>query len=73
MPSRRWPRPRVVRHAADMADRDALSRLAELHDATYGSMNALVVNAGVGTAGNLVDFPLHRLDSTIEVNAVSVV
>jgi 3-oxoacyl-[acyl-carrier protein] reductase len=65
--------PRVVHHPADMADRQALSLLAELHDATYRSMNALVLNAGVGTAGNLVDFPLHRLDRTIEVNVVSAV
>jgi 3-oxoacyl-[acyl-carrier protein] reductase len=64
---------RVVHAAADLADREALPGLVDLHGATFGAMSALVINAGVGTAGHLADFPLGRLDKTIEVNLVSAV
>ena len=34
-------------------------------------MNALIINAGVGTAGNVSELPIHRIDKTIEVNLVA--
>ncbi|WP_436694695.1 SDR family NAD(P)-dependent oxidoreductase [Geodermatophilus sp. CPCC 205506] len=58
----------VVPVAADMADRDALPGLVAAHREAFGSMQALVINAGVGTAGNIADFDLRRLDKTIAVN-----
>jgi NAD(P)-dependent dehydrogenase (short-subunit alcohol dehydrogenase family) len=62
----------VVLHAADMADRDALPEVVALHAATYdATMSALVLNAGVGTAGAVADFPRRRLDKTLNVNLVS--
>ncbi|GAA5122408.1 SDR family oxidoreductase [Alloalcanivorax gelatiniphagus] len=66
--------PEVVHQAADMADRHTLPSLVELHGATFGSsMNALVVNAGVGTAGNVADLAMRRVDKTIEVNLIAAV
>jgi 3-oxoacyl-[acyl-carrier protein] reductase len=63
--------PRVVARAADMADRATLPDLVEAHSAEFGSMTALVVNAGVGTAGNVSSFDMSRFDKTIEVNLTS--
>ena len=63
--------PRVVHHAVDMADHDAIPALVERHGAAYGAMSALVVNAGVGTAGPIAQFPLGRIDKTLGVNLVS--
>lgn len=60
--------PKVVRHAADMARRDCLPALIAAHEDGFGAMNALVVNAGVGTAGKVADYDLKRLDKTLEVN-----
>ena len=34
-------------------------------------MDALILNAGVGTAGPVADYPLKRLDKTLEVNVAS--
>jgi len=64
---------RVVHRAADMADRDALPGLVDLHGTTYGAMSALVINAGVGTAGPVAEFPLRRIDKTLAVNLGSAV
>jgi len=63
----------VIHQRADLADRDALPGLVELHGSRFTSMDALVVNAGVGTGGKVVDYPLGRLDKTIEVNFTSAV
>lgn len=60
--------PQVVHRAADMADRDALPALVDLHASTYGSMTALIVNAGVGTAGTVAASKVERLDKTLAVN-----
>lgn len=63
--------PQVIVRAADMADRKALPALVEAHGAEFGSMTALVVNAGVGTAGSVASFDMTRFDKTIEVNLTS--
>lgn len=60
--------PTVVHLAADMADRAALADLADLHGRTFGSMSALVLNAGVGTAGPLATAKPPRVDRTMAVN-----
>lgn len=58
----------VVAVAADMADPDVSAHLVETHRDRYGSLGVLVLNAGVGTAGGIVDLPLRRFDKTFEVN-----
>ncbi|MDX6242107.1 MAG: hypothetical protein QOG10_7049 [Kribbellaceae bacterium] len=63
--------PQVMHAAADMSDREALPELVELHARTFGSMNALVANAGVGTMGSVIDFPMHRVDKTLHINLVA--
>lgn len=63
--------PRVVARAADMADRAVLPDLVAAHGGEFGSMTALIVNAGVGTAGNVASFDMARFDKTIEVNLTS--
>ena len=52
----------------DMAARDALPSIVELHEKAYGSMHALVLAAGVGTSGPVGELPLHRFDKTMAVN-----
>lgn len=61
----------VVHMPLDLAHRDELPSLVELHQASYGSMSALIVNAGVGTAGPVIDLPIDRIDKTLDVNLVS--
>lgn len=60
--------PRVVTVAADLADRDAADRIVDAHASAFGSMDALVLNAGVGTAGSIADYPMRRFDKTLDVN-----
>jgi 3-oxoacyl-[acyl-carrier protein] reductase len=52
----------------DLADPDHPAELVAGHAAAYGAMSCLVVNAGVGSAGGLIDLPARRLDKTICVN-----
>jgi 3-oxoacyl-[acyl-carrier protein] reductase len=60
--------PDVVSIAGDLSDPEHLERLTAEHEAKYGSMTALILNAGVGTAGSIADFPLRRFDKTFAVN-----
>jgi 3-oxoacyl-[acyl-carrier protein] reductase len=60
--------PQVNHMAVDMADGQGLPGLVSSHADMFGSMNALVVNAGVGTAGPIATFPTQRLQKTIGVN-----
>jgi NAD(P)-dependent dehydrogenase (short-subunit alcohol dehydrogenase family) len=64
--------PEVLHHAADMADRGALRMVVAAHRAKFSYMNALILSAGVGTAGPVESLPLHRFDRTLEVNLASV-
>jgi 3-oxoacyl-[acyl-carrier protein] reductase len=54
--------------AADMADAESLPTLIDAHRAAYGDMSALILNAGVGTAGPIDSYPARRLDKTMAVN-----
>ena len=38
------------------------------HEAAFGTMHALVLNAGVGTAGTIGEFSQRRFDKTVAVN-----
>lgn len=60
--------PTVIPAAADMADIDSLPDLVERHREAHGDLSALIINAGVGTAGAMIDYPAHRLDKTMTVN-----
>jgi 3-oxoacyl-[acyl-carrier protein] reductase len=58
----------VVTVAVDLADRDAADSIVDAHKSRFGSMNVLVLNAGVGTAGSIADYPMRRFDKTLDVN-----
>jgi short-subunit dehydrogenase len=58
----------VVAVAADMANRDVLPGLVASHREAFGSIRALILNAGVRTAGDIADFDLRRLEKTLAVN-----
>lgn len=60
--------PEVVPVAADMADEDAIDRVVAIHGDHHDTLSALILNAGVGTAGPLADASLRRFDKTIAVN-----
>lgn len=60
--------PDVVAVAADMADPAATHALAAAHEQRFGSLRALILNAGVGTAGPIGEFPMRRFDKTVAVN-----
>jgi 3-oxoacyl-[acyl-carrier protein] reductase len=63
--------PQVLHHAVDLADEDAPETLIQLHEDAFGAMNALILNAGVGTVGRAADFPKNRLTKTLQVNLMS--
>ncbi|NLG21272.1 MAG: SDR family oxidoreductase [Actinomycetales bacterium] len=65
--------PTVVPVAADLADRDALTAVVERHAEAFGSMDALVLSGGTGTAGPLETLPASRVDRTITVNLTSAI
>ncbi|MDJ0394800.1 SDR family oxidoreductase [Rhodococcus sp. G-MC3] len=60
--------PEVVTVAADLADRDAADLIVAAHAERFPAMDALVLNAGVGTAGAIADYPMRRFDKTLDVN-----
>ena len=53
---------------ADVRDLAALERLAAEAVATFGGLDFVVVNAGVGSYGPFLDLPLGEMDEMIEVN-----
>ena len=60
--------PEVLAIAGDLSDPAHLEHLTAEHRTKLGSMTALILNAGVGTAGNIADYPLRRFDKTFAVN-----
>ncbi|MFI6937355.1 SDR family NAD(P)-dependent oxidoreductase [Streptomyces sp. NPDC050287] len=59
---------RVHTAAGDMAEETDVRGVAEQHLAAYDRLDALVLSAGMGQAGAIADFPLHRLDKQYAVN-----
>lgn len=58
----------IVTVAADMADGDGIERVLGAHSARFEAMSALILNAGVGTAGPLAEASMRRFDKTLAVN-----
>lgn len=52
----------------DMSDHEALESLLVGHVDQFDSLDGLVLAAGVGSAGPLTGYPIHRLDRQIDVN-----
>lgn len=60
--------PQVEALPGDLADDAHLVAVADRHRDAYGSLGVLVLNAGVGTAGTVADYPMSRFDKTVAVN-----
>ncbi|QVI27327.1 SDR family oxidoreductase [Mycolicibacterium neoaurum] len=58
---------RVTPVAADMADPEAVDIISEA-SADLDTIDALILNAAMGTIGALSDFPLRRLDKLLAIN-----
>lgn len=58
----------VVAVAADMSDTEGVDRVLAAHADRFGTLSALILNAGVGTAGPLSDASMGRFDKTLAVN-----
>lgn len=58
----------VTTVAADMADPEGLPAILAAHRTANPDLSALILCAGVGTAGRIADYPQHRLDKTMAVN-----
>ena len=65
--------PEVAYRPADMAKRQAIPPLIELHASRFKTLDALVINAGIGTSGDLATYPISRLDKTVELNFVATI
>jgi len=63
--------PEVAYRPANMAKRQAIPPLIELHASRFKTLDALIVNAGIGTSGDLATYPINRLDKTVELNFVA--
>ncbi len=60
--------PEVIAVAGDMADPGHVEELLGAHTAAFDAMSALILNAGVGSAGPIAEYPLRRFDKTVAVN-----
>jgi short-subunit dehydrogenase len=60
--------PSVTPIAADMADPDSVPAILERHREVNTDLSALIVNAGVGSSGDIADYALRRLDKTLAIN-----
>jgi len=56
---------KVMTVAGDMADADTVSRIITTHGTHFESLTALVLNAGMGSAGNITDYPMRRFDKAL--------
>ena len=60
--------PEVMTAPGDLADPAYVDRLVANHVDAFDTLSCLVLNAGVGTAGDVADLPVRRLDKTVAVN-----
>lgn len=58
----------VMPVTTDLAVPDQVSALAAAHVQRFGRLDALILNAGMGSIGPFGSFPLRRLDKLLAVN-----
>lgn len=56
---------------ADMGSEEDLHRLAAAHSEQFGRLDALVLNAGMGSIGAFAEFPVRRMDKLMTINVRS--
>jgi 3-oxoacyl-[acyl-carrier protein] reductase len=54
--------------AGDVADDATVEKMIEVHGSAHDFMSALVLAAGVGSAGPVADYPMRRFDKQFAVN-----
>jgi 3-oxoacyl-[acyl-carrier protein] reductase len=59
---------RVEVYAGDVADERNIVNLVKHHEQAFGTMHALILAAGVGSAGAIDGYPVKRLDKQLAVN-----
>jgi 3-oxoacyl-[acyl-carrier protein] reductase len=64
----RGPGRRVAAVTADMSDAGQVGALAATHDHAFGTLDVLVLCAGMGSLGSIADYPPRRLDRMFTVN-----
>lgn len=62
---------RVVPIVADMGSEEDLHRLAAAHSEHFDRLDALVLNAGMGSIGSFEEFPVRRMDKLMTINVRS--
>ncbi|WP_459976529.1 SDR family NAD(P)-dependent oxidoreductase, partial [Mycobacterium avium] len=60
--------PEIICAAGDVREDSYLAALADTHQQRFQTLDALIVNAGAGSAGALADFHVARFDKQIAVN-----
>lgn len=60
--------PAVAPHAADLSDTDTAVDPIRAHKDRFGTMHALVLNAGMGDRGLIAEQPVRRFDRIFAVN-----
>jgi 3-oxoacyl-[acyl-carrier protein] reductase len=54
--------------AGDMSEEADLQRIVEAHRSRFATMDALILSAGVGSAGSIETYPMRRYDKQFAVN-----
>ncbi|MCK8616671.1 SDR family NAD(P)-dependent oxidoreductase [Gordonia sp. C13] len=62
---------RVLPVVADMGSEEDLQRLAAAHTEHFERLDALVLNAGMGSIGPFSEFPVRRMDKLMNINVRS--
>lgn len=63
----------VVEIAANLGDEDEVRRVVALHRETYGRLDLLVNNAGVGIGANVAEIDTRKMDLQLNLNLRSAI
>jgi NAD(P)-dependent dehydrogenase (short-subunit alcohol dehydrogenase family) len=58
---------------ANLSDEDEIKKVVETHTETYGRLDVLVNNAGVGVGASVADIETKRLDMQLDINLRSII
>jgi NAD(P)-dependent dehydrogenase (short-subunit alcohol dehydrogenase family) len=58
---------------ANLSDEDEIKKVVETHTESYGRLDVLVNNAGVGVGASVADIETRRLDMQLDINLRSII
>jgi NAD(P)-dependent dehydrogenase (short-subunit alcohol dehydrogenase family) len=58
---------------ANLSDEDEIKKVVETHTESYGRLDVLVNNAGVGVGASVADIETKRLDMQLDINLRSII